>query len=101
MPELTDLADLTGRPQAEVFETGRPKTVRIALDADQGIPPHSHPGSDVVVHLLAGRLEVTVDGTAYDLHPGHLLRFSGDREVALDAAEESIAIVVLAPAAED
>lgn len=97
MPERTTLADLNGRPHAEVFETRRPRTVRLQLDADERVPRHTHEGTNVVLHLLAGRLELTLDDETHALEAGELIRFSGDREVSPYAVEPSTAIVVFAP----
>jgi quercetin dioxygenase-like cupin family protein len=98
MPERTALEDLEETPHAEVFETRRPRTVRLKLDADERVPPHTHPDTDVVLHLLSGRLELTLDDETYGLHPGELVRFSGEREVSPRAVEPSTAVVVFAPA---
>jgi quercetin dioxygenase-like cupin family protein len=98
MPERTALDELTERPHADVFDTRRPRTVRLALDAGERVPPHTHPGLDIVLHLLSGRLELALDGETYDLSAGELIRFSGDREVSPHAVDESVAVVVFAPA---
>lgn len=97
MVEVTTLDDLETTPHAEVFEHGHPRTVRLQLEADGRVPPHRHPDTDVVLHLLSGRLELTLDGESYELAPGHLVRFSGDREVSPRAVEPSTAIVFFAP----
>jgi quercetin dioxygenase-like cupin family protein len=96
MPERTTLADLTDRPHAEVFETPRPRTVRLSLDADERIPRHTHEDSNVVFHLLSGRLELTLDDETQTLDAGELIRFSGDRAVSPYAVEPSTAVVVFA-----
>lgn len=101
MPEITDVDDLTKTPHAEVFEARRPRTVRLRLDADERIPPHTHPGTNVVLHLLSGRLELSLDGETYDVGPGELVRFSGEREISPRALEPSTAVAVFAPAEAD
>jgi len=70
MAERTTLADLTDRPHAEVFETPHPRTVRLSLDADERIPRHTHENSNIVLHLLAGRLELTPDDETHALDGG-------------------------------
>jgi len=100
MPERTALAELDATPHAEVFEERRPRTVRLELDEDEHVPPHTHPGTDIVLHLLSGHLELALDDDTHDLHAGELVRFSGDREVSPRAVEPSTAVIVLAPAAE-
>lgn len=97
MPERTTLSDLDDTPHAEVFETRRPRTVRLELDADERVPRHTHEGTNVVLHLLSGRLELTLDDETYDLTAGEVIRFSGDREVSPYAVEPSTAVVVFAP----
>lgn len=97
MPEITALSDLTKTPGADVFERREPRTVRLHLDADQHIPPHRHPGTNVVLHVLEGRLELTLDDDTYELGAGELIRFSGDRDVSPHALDDSVAILVFAP----
>lgn len=96
MPELTSLPDLTETPHAEVFDDGEPRAVRLQLEADERIPEHRHPESDVIFHLLSGSLELSLDGEPYDLESGDLVRFDGNRVVSPHALEESTAVVVFA-----
>lgn len=96
MVERVALADLEGTPHAEVF-ADQPRTVRLALAADERIPAHSHPDRHVLIHVVAGRLSVTIEEETYELGAGELLRFEGDREVAPTALEDSTALVVLVP----
>jgi quercetin dioxygenase-like cupin family protein len=101
MPEITAIDDLTDTPHAEVFEQRDPRTVRLELDAGEEIPAHTHPGMNVVLHLLDGRLAVSLDDETYELEAGELAQFSGERAVSPRAVEPSTAIVVLAPTAEE
>lgn len=96
MPEITALDDLEPVTHAEVFEEPRPRTVRLDLDADQRVPPHTHPDTNVVLHLLSGELELTLDDETHELEPGQLVRFSGDREASPYAVEAATAVVVFA-----
>jgi quercetin dioxygenase-like cupin family protein len=98
--EVTALDDLDGTPHAAVFRSDDPRTVRLALDAGESVPEHRHPEASVVLYLLEGRMEVTVDGEAYDLSAGDIVRFDGELAVSPRALEASRALVVLAPAAE-
>lgn len=100
MPELTSLTELDTAPHAEVFETRRPRTVRLQLDAEERVPPHTHPGTNIVLHLLTGQLELTVGSDTYELNPEDLIRFSGDQEVSPYAIEASTAVIVFAPASD-
>ena len=101
MPEITAIDDLTEAPHAEVFEQRDPRTVRLALDAGESVPAHTHPGTNVVLHLLDGRLELSLDDETYEIESGEIARFSGERSVSPHAVEPSTAIVVLAPAGEE
>jgi len=94
MPERTTLTDLDDTPHAEVFETRRPRTVRLELDAGERVPRHTHEGTNVVLHLVSGRLELTLDDETHVLDAGELIRFDGDREVSPYAVEPSTAVVV-------
>jgi quercetin dioxygenase-like cupin family protein len=100
VPEITDIDHLTESPHAEVFEEREPRCVRLELGAGEGVPPHTHPGTNVVLHLLDGRLDLSLDGQGHELTPGDVARFSGEREVSPNAVEESTALVVFAPVTE-
>jgi quercetin dioxygenase-like cupin family protein len=96
MAERATLSDLDGAPHAEVFAAD-PGTIRLTLAADERIAPHSHPDTEVLIHVLSGRLSVAIEDETYELGAGELLRFDGGREVAPTALEDSSALVVLAP----
>lgn len=97
MPEITTLDELEQTPHAEVFDRREPRAVRLRLEADERVPRHTHPGTNVVLHLLSGRLELTLGERAVDVEPGQLVRFSGDQEISPYAVEPSTAVVVFAP----
>jgi redox-sensitive bicupin YhaK (pirin superfamily) len=101
VPEITTLNDLTKTPHAEVFEVRCPRTIRLELDADERVPPHTHPGTNIVLHLVSGYLELSLDDETYDVTPGQLVRFSGEREISPHAIEPSTAVVVFAPNVSD
>jgi anti-sigma factor ChrR (cupin superfamily) len=44
---ITTLADLDGTPHADVFDDHRPRTVRLALDAGEAVPRHTHPAIEI------------------------------------------------------
>jgi quercetin dioxygenase-like cupin family protein len=94
MVETARLDDLTERPAATAFD-GEPRTVRLALDAGESVPEHSHPGATVLLIVQRGTLDVTVDGETHTLDAGGLIRFDGERPVAPTAREDSVAVVVL------
>jgi quercetin dioxygenase-like cupin family protein len=89
------LDDLDDYPHASVFEDS-PKTVRLALDAGEGVAAHSHPGKDVLIVVLEGTVEVTLDGDSVTAEEGDVVRFDGEREVAPEAVTDARALVVLA-----
>ena len=98
--EVTNLDDLDGAPHAAVFHHDDPRTVRLVLDAGESVPEHCHPDASVVLCVLDGRLEVTLDGEVYDLDAGDVLRFDGEMAVSPRALTASRALVVLAPTAD-
>lgn len=101
MPEHVTLTDPTEEPHAELFETPRPRAVRLSLDAGQSMPAHTHPESDVLIHVVEGRMTVELDGEPYEAAAGDLLRFDGRREVAPRAETDAVAVVTFAPRAAD
>lgn len=96
MPDVTSLDDLTATPHATAFD-GRPRTVRLSLDAGEGVAAHSHPGEWVLLHVLEGRMDVRLDEATHSLAAGDMVRFSGDYEVEPEAVEDATALVVFAP----
>jgi quercetin dioxygenase-like cupin family protein len=80
-----------------VFDRREPRTVRLELAAGESVPEHRHPDSNVVLHLLEGRLELTLGDDRFDLQPGELVRFDGDQPVSPSAMNDSTAVVVFAP----
>lgn len=96
MVDVADLADLDPSPHAVVFDDG-PRTVELALAVGEGMPAHRHPGTRVVLYVVEGRLEVELDGTAYEAGEGTVMRFSGDRDVAPRAIEDAVALLVFVP----
>jgi len=99
--ETAALDDLTERPHEVVFEGAEPRVVRLALDADETVPAHTHPEREVVVYLISGRLDVRVDGESNVLEPRDLLRFDGRQEVSPSAESDSTALLVLAPRSDE
>ena len=94
MTDHVRLDDLEARPGATALE-GDPRVLRLALDAGEGVPPHDHPGSTVVLFVVSGALEAALDDSVHELIGGELLRFGGDRSVAITALESAVALVFL------
>jgi quercetin dioxygenase-like cupin family protein len=100
MPERVTIRELPEQTHTDVFEEPRPRTVRLKLDADERVPGHSHPGMDIVLYLVSGHLELSLDDETYEVRPEQLVQFSGDCEISPRAVEPSVAILVFAPTGE-
>lgn len=96
MAEIVSLNSLTEEPHAEVFD-GDPRTVRLELSAGESIPAHTHPRTDIVLHLLDGQLELTLGEERHELDAGDIAQFSGDREISPRALDDATALLVFAP----
>lgn len=101
MADLTSLDDLTETPHENVFPGSEPKTVRLSLAEGESVPAHDHPERQIVLYLVSGALDVTLDGETYEVESGDALRFDGRRTVEPEARADSTALLVLAPRAED
>ena len=99
MPSKVHLDDAEGEPHATLFPESEPKTIRLRLAAGESVPEHDHPGRVIVLHLLAGEVELSLDGEVHEAVAGDVLRFDGDQQIAPTAVEDSEALLVLAPAA--
>jgi uncharacterized protein (DUF2249 family)/quercetin dioxygenase-like cupin family protein len=94
------IADLDGEPHADAFPGKEPKTIRLSLDAGDRVPGHQHPDRTVLFHVLAGTVDVALDGDPHRVEAGAILRFEGESAVEPTAREDSTALVVLAPRGE-
>ncbi|MBT9283521.1 MULTISPECIES: cupin domain-containing protein [Hydrogenibacillus] len=84
------------RPFRRIWRRDDPRTdVLIGLKPAQRIPEHSHPGSEVTLLMLQGKLQVTLSGEIIELSVGELLRASGDDQLALDNVGEIDAYVLV------
>jgi len=95
--EHVALADLTTEPQATAFPDHEPRTVRLSLDAGEAVPEHTHPGRDIVFHVLDGRIELGLDDETLDVAAGELVRSPGERRVSPSAPVDATALVLLTP----
>ena len=96
MTELRTLAELDGAPHANVFPDEEPKTIRLTLEAGESVTEHSHPGRDIVLYLLEGRIELTLDDETRDVSAGDIARFAGELDISPSAVDDSVALIVLA-----
>jgi len=101
MAEIVSIGDLEGTPHANVFPDAEPKTIRLTLDAGEKVPAHDHPDREIVLYLIEGAIELTLDDEEYDLSAGDIVRFDGRREVSPRAIEPSVALIVLAERSND
>mgnify|MGYP006289681627 FL=1 len=100
MAEQASLDALDATPHARPFAAGEPTVIRLALDADERVDPHTHPERDIVFYLRSGQIELDLDEETHDLTAGDVIRFDGQREVSPYAVEESEALIVLAERAD-
>jgi quercetin dioxygenase-like cupin family protein len=98
MTTIQSLTDLDGSPHANVFPEAEPKTIRLTLEAGKRVDPHRHPDREIVFYLLEGAIHLHLDEDTHELTGGDIARFDGDREISPVASEDSIALIVLAPA---
>ncbi|WP_049986181.1 cupin domain-containing protein [Halobellus rufus] len=101
MATVESLSALEGDPHAAVFPGAEPKTVRLSLDADERIAPHTHPGRDIVFYVVDGAVDLDLDDETHSLDVGDVARFAGEREISPVAREPSTALLVLARRADD
>jgi len=94
MTEIVDITALEARPGAVALD-GEPRVIRLALDAGETVPAHDHPGTTVLFFVVSGTVAVELDGAPHELATGELLRFDGDREIAVDAIDDATALVTL------
>jgi len=95
MTEVVHLPDREGDGRGVLFE-GAPKTVRLALDEGDRVPPHQHPETEIVCYVVEGEIEMGLDEETVELSAGDAARFSGDRDISPLAREDSVALLVLA-----
>ncbi|WP_049923307.1 cupin domain-containing protein [Halopiger djelfimassiliensis] len=97
--EKRTLEDLDGTPHARLFE-GEPKTIRLTLAEGDGVAAHQHPDREIVLHVLEGRLAVTLGDESHELDAGDVVRFDGAQDIAPKALTDATALLVLAKRAD-
>ena len=100
MVTIESIDELEGEPHANVFPTAEPKTVRLSLSEGEQVEPHNHPDREIVLYLIAGELELRLDGEAHQAQSGDVVRFDGARDVSPSAKTDCTALIVLAPRSE-
>lgn len=100
MPELTTLDDLEQTPHAEVFDDRDPRTVLLRLEDGESVPPHQHPGTDIVMYVIDGELSVRLGDEHYQVTAGDAVSFSGDQDISPEATTAATALLMFAPSAD-
>lgn len=101
MTTIHSLPEVEGTPHANVFPEREPKTIRLTLEANEEVPPHAHPDREIVCYVIDGAIELRLGETVHELRAGEIVSFDGDQDISPRALEESVALLVLAPRAED
>lgn len=65
----------------------------------QGVPPHNHEQSDLLVHVLAGDGEMTVDGSLHNITEGDVIHCYGKEVFSLKntGTKDMSLFIVLTP----
>jgi len=71
-----------------------PYTVVLGLETGDSVPGHTHPDQHILFAVFEGRLDLSVGDETRTLEAGEFANFAGDKEIAVDAREESRALVV-------
>lgn len=93
MADTISLDELPASPHAKLFD--EPLTIRLELAAGERVDPHTHPERTIVLHLLSGRVDLSLDGDVHELESDDVIRFDGRRDVSPTAVEDSEALLVL------
>ncbi|WP_267643791.1 cupin domain-containing protein [Haloarchaeobius amylolyticus] len=96
MTDIADLDEFEETPHAEVFGAPGPRVVRLALEAGEEMPEHSHPEETIVLHVLSGELDLRLDGEPNHLGAGELIRFDGERDIQPRALSDTVALLFFA-----
>lgn len=65
----------------------------------QGVPPHNHEQSDLIIHVLVGQGEMVVDGNTYNIIHGDVIHCKGTEVFSLQNTGDMdmSCFVILAP----
>lgn len=96
MATIQSLDDLDEAPHAHLFDGAEPRTIRLALEAGESVPEHQHAGKDIVIFVIEGAVDLSLDGEVHELVAGDVIRFEGEQDISPEAQEDSAALVVLA-----
>lgn len=97
--EKVVLDELAGTPHAHCFDE-EPMTIRLTLAEGESVAPHQHPDRRIVLHVLEGRLSVSLGDDEHEVRAGEVVRFDGNQDVSPAALEDTVGLLVLAKRAE-
>ncbi|MCP8967363.1 cupin domain-containing protein [Ectobacillus ponti] len=78
-----------------LFRTGQATAVLVRLDKDGVVAEHSHPGHDVFLHVTAGTVALTIDGSEHTAGPDQFLHLDGNERIRLENKEAERAAVYI------
>jgi unsaturated pyranuronate lyase len=66
------------------------------LEAGSKMPPHKHP-QEQIVHILAGRMKLIVDGTSHELKPGDSFYLASNIPHGVETIEDTRVLDTFSP----
>lgn len=96
--EVVDLKtwadDLPSEKSKVIVKTGEMELVRLVLPAGKDFADHKVAGA-VVIHCIAGNIEVTAMGTTTSMQPGQLMHLLADVPHAVRASSDSVVLLTI------
>lgn len=82
-----------------LFNENRVLNFVLNFKPGQGVPPHNHEQSDLIVHVLVGNGELGVDGTMHNITEGDVIHCKGTEVFSLkNTGDKDMSLfVILAP----
>ncbi len=82
-----------------LFNENRVLNFVLNFKPGQGVPPHNHEQSDLIIHVLVGQGEMGVDGVMHKITKGDVIHCKGTEVFSLNnnGDEDMSCFVVLAP----
>jgi quercetin dioxygenase-like cupin family protein len=103
-PDELSFRDFPGRTTADPFKTagqGASTVRQVLIEHVESRSPHLHPESEEIVHVVAGRGQVWIDGVFHPVEQGSWYRIpSGTPHATLAAPGEGMSLVCFFPHAD-
>ena len=82
-----------------LFNENRVLNFVLNFKPGQGVPPHNHEQSDLIIHVLVGNGEMGVDGVMHDITEGDVIHCKGTEVFSLNNTGDTnmSLFVILAP----